>query len=41
MVNATKSADVTSKGSELTQQVEDEGYEDHLDHISSCLASNL
>ena len=40
IVNAIESADVTSDGSELTQQVENEGYEDDFDYISTCLASD-
>jgi len=40
MVNATESADVTSDGSELTEQVENKSYEDDFDHISTCLASD-
>ena len=40
MVNATESADVTSDGSELTEQVENKSYEDDFDHIPSCLTSD-
>ena len=40
MVNAIKSADATRDGFERTQQVEDEGYEDDFDDISSCLTSD-